>query len=78
MSKRFALGAAIKAIREAKGMPGANVANACLMSHSHLLNIEAGRRRPTPESLMRIAVALGVPLDAISVELPETNTRKAA
>jgi transcriptional regulator with XRE-family HTH domain len=66
MSKRIALGKAIKAIREAKDLPGSKVATDCLMSHSHLLNIESGHRQATPQSIDRIAAALGVELDAIS------------
>lgn len=69
MSKRVALGKAIKAIREAKGLPGSRVATDCLMSHSHLLNIESGHRKATPESIERIAAALGVEPDAISYQI---------
>lgn len=71
MSKRVAVPKAIKAIREAKGLAGSTVATACLMSHAHLCNIESGRRLPTPDALHRIAVALGVDLDAISIEIPQ-------
>lgn len=69
MSKRIALGKAIKTIREAKGLPGSKVATDALMSHSHLLNIESGHRRATQESIPRIAIALGVDIDAISYEV---------
>lgn len=86
MSKRIALPAAIKAIREAKA--GAYVpstksyaidpsfgvgqfAAAVLLSDAHLCNIEAGRKNATPEVIERIAEALGVSIDAISYELPE-------
>lgn len=69
MRKRIALGGAVKAIREAKALPGAQVASACLMSHAHLVNIEAGRRRATPEAIEKIAAALSVPVDAISYEV---------
>lgn len=61
----------MKAIREARGLPGAFVATECLISHSHLLNIEAGRRRPTPAALDKIALVLGVPIEAISVQIPD-------
>lgn len=71
MSKRVALGPAIKAIRTAKGMPGGKFATACLISHAHLCNIESGARQPSAEHLERIAAALStdlhpVTLDAIS------------
>lgn len=78
MSKRVALGAAIKAIRQAKAatqpdkFAGSKFAIACLMSHSQLSNIEAGRRQPSQDVIHRIAALLGEPVDAISytIELP--------
>lgn len=70
MSKRVALGPAIKAIRTAKGLPGGKFATACLMSHAHLCNIEKGHRQPSAVHLERIAKELDVSLDAISYEQP--------
>lgn len=58
-------GAAIKALREAYGWKGTKFAQACEISHSHLFNIEQGKRQPSPEVLRRIADKLGVPLAAI-------------
>lgn len=66
MSKRVALGKAIKAIREAKGLAGSKVATDALISHGHLLNVEKGRRTANPDDLAAIAAALGVEVDAIS------------
>lgn len=71
MSKRIALGAAVKAIREAHAAHdpeyrGSVFATKCLMSHAHLCNIEAGRKQPPEEVIHRIAAHLGVPVDAIS------------
>lgn len=73
MRKRVALGAAIKAIREAKSeqhpeFRGSAFATTCLMSHAHLCNIEAGRKQPPADVIHRIAAHLGVPVDAISYE----------
>lgn len=73
MQKRTALGKAIKAIRLAQGRQAAQFATACLMSDSHLHNIEAGRRQPTAESLAVIANELGVDVEAISYETPERD-----
>lgn len=75
MSKRVALGAAIKAIREAKAATDPNFRGSvfaikCQMSHAHLCNIEAGRKNPPAEVIHRIAALLGVPVDAISYEQP--------
>jgi transcriptional regulator with XRE-family HTH domain len=73
MLKRVALGAAIKAIRDAKAasdpkFKGSQFAVTCLMSHSHLCNIEAGRKHPGEDVIHRIAAHLGVPVDAISYQ----------
>lgn len=82
MSKRVILGAAVKAIREAKAernpeYAGSRFAVACLMSHAHLCNIEAGRKLPPDETVHRIAAMLRVPVDAISYTI-ETATENAA
>lgn len=82
MRKRVALGAAIRAIREAKSQTnptykGSAFAIACLMSHAHLCNIEAGRKNPPEEVIHRIAAHLGVPVDAISY-LSETSMEATA
>lgn len=71
MSKRLALGPAIRAIREAKAethpeYAGSRFAIQVGMSHAYLCNIEASRKQPPPEVLARIAAGLNVPLDAIS------------
>lgn len=78
MSNRVALGPAIKAIRTAKGIAGGKFAVDCLMSHAHLCNIEKGVRYPTQESLERIAHALGVSLDAISINLDHPKLNRSA
>ena len=75
MTKRTALGKAIRAIRIAQGRAAAEFATACQISDSHLHNIEANRRAPSPEHLAAIAAALGVELDAISYV---TETEAAA
>lgn len=72
MSKRVALPEAIKAIREAKAATSPDEylgSRFCIrmgMSHGALVNIEAGRRKPSQEAIHRIAATLGVSVDAIS------------
>jgi transcriptional regulator with XRE-family HTH domain len=75
MSKRVILGGAVKAIRSAKAetdsrFRGSRFATTCLMSHAHLSNIEAGRKFPPEDVIHRIAAHLGVPVSAISYEVP--------
>lgn len=72
MRKTIANGKAIKAIRQAKQIPGSTFATACLMSHAHLCNIEAGRKHPPLEVIERIATGLGVDVDAISHQVNTT------
>lgn len=59
-------GATIKALREAYGWKLGKFAVAVGTTHPHLSNIEAGRKRCTPEMARKIASALGVPLAAIT------------
>lgn len=71
MTKRVALGKAIKAIRVAQGRQAARFAIACQISDSHLHNIESSHRPPSPAVLEAIAEQLGVDIDAISYEEKE-------
>lgn len=60
-------GAAIKAIRQAKGWKGVTLASAVGISHGHLFNIESCRgKKASDEVLRRIADTLDVPLAAIT------------
>ena len=75
MSKRIILPGAAKAIREAKAVTDpsfrlGHFAATCLMSTGHLCNIEAGRKNPPEDVIHRIAAHLGVPVTAISYEIP--------
>lgn len=60
------VGATVKALREAYGWKLGKFAVAVGTTHPHLSNIEAGRKRVTPEMARRIADTLGVPLAAIT------------
>lgn len=75
MRKRIAHGAAIRAIREAVGIPVGVFAIRCLISQGYMSNIEIGRKQPTSEVLRKIADELGVPLDAISYVCQECAAR---
>ena len=56
------LGAAIKKVREAKGMSQKEVALACKIDNSNYSKIEGGKTDPAFSSVIKIANALGVPL----------------
>ncbi|MCF8609997.1 helix-turn-helix domain-containing protein [Gordonia sp. HY285] len=64
------IGAVITSLREAYGWRLGKFAEAIETTHSHLSNIEAGRKRCTPEMARRIADTLGVPLAAITTGRP--------
>lgn len=56
---------ALTAIRERSGMRKIDLARAAEITPSHVTDLEAGRRQPSPELLARLAVALKVPLLAL-------------
>lgn len=83
MSKRNALGPAIKAIREIKAQTDpaftlSQFAPRCFMSAGHLSNVESGRRGAPEDVIHRIAAHLGVPVDAISYVTHTATQRGAA
>lgn len=64
-------GPAVKAIRNALGIPAWSFANDCGISAAYLSNIEAGRKQPSEEIITAIAARLGEPKDAITYRIPE-------
>lgn len=62
---RVRVGATLRALREAQGVKLEKLAEAIELDRSTLSNIEAGRRRLTPEKARLAADALNVPLAAI-------------
>lgn len=69
MRKRVANGAAIRAIIEARpDLVGSRVCIAAQMSHAHLSNVMADRKPLSEAAIGRLALVMGVPIDAISYE----------
>lgn len=66
MAQRETNGAAVKAIREALGVPQGILARDVIVSQGYLSNIEAGRKQPDPAVVRRIADRLGISVDAIT------------
>lgn len=64
-------GAAIRAIREPLGIPQQELARRAGISPSHMNKIEHGHEAPKFETAVRIAQALGVPIDAIAPVIAE-------
>lgn len=58
-------GAAVRALRESRGLTISGLAAAIGRHHSYVLRIETGERRGSPDVLVAIAMALRVPLVAI-------------
>jgi transcriptional regulator with XRE-family HTH domain len=58
-------GEAIRALRERSGYSTSGLAAELGIGHSHLSNIEAGRRQPSPALLKEMAGALKVPVVAL-------------
>lgn len=65
--RRTSHGEAIRALRLARGYRAVEFAAAISISHSYLANIEADRKRASAHVLERIADALQVPVEAISI-----------
>ena len=65
-------GAAIKAIRQARGFTGADLGRAAGVSHGHIFNMENPERRKhaSDQVLSAIADVLDVPICAIVVPTP--------
>lgn len=65
-TKRKINGATVRALRVAVGIKGIDFAARVGISSSTLTRIEQGARDVAPDTLRRIADALGVEIDAIS------------
>lgn len=73
--------AAIKAIRQARGMKGVELAKVVGVTHGHLFNLENPQRRKhaSEKVLADIAAALGVPAAAVTIpEAIEPTRRRRA
>lgn len=69
MRKRVANGAAIRAIINANPeLIGSQVCVKADMSHAHLSNVMADRKPLSEAGIARLALVMGVPIDAISYE----------
>lgn len=67
-AERERFGATLRALREAQGWSVDKFATAALKSRSHVANIEAGRKQPTPVLIRRFAELLKVPVAALISE----------
>ncbi len=63
-------GRAIRRYRILAGWKSTPFAKKVGISHSHLAHIEAGRNRPSPPVLKRIADELGRPVEDLVTEVP--------
>ncbi|WP_372516113.1 helix-turn-helix domain-containing protein [Streptantibioticus silvisoli] len=63
-------GAAIRSIREARGLSLRRLASLAERTPSFLSRIETGQRQASDDTLRQIAAALGIPIDAITRETP--------
>lgn len=63
------IGEAIMEIRRRKGISQGDISNATDIGRTHISAIECGRRKPTMETLYKIACALGVPMSDILREV---------
>lgn len=64
-AEQVRIGQTLRTIRETKGFKTGEFANELGVSYAYLSNIEAGRKRLTPQLLAKAASVLGVPQVAI-------------
>lgn len=57
--------AALRVIRQRSGYTVTSLAKATGIGQAHLSNIEAGRRKASPEVIVQLAAELSVPIPAI-------------
>ena len=70
---RAALIRNLKRLRADKGISQAVLAERCGLSNGHIGEIESGNRFPSPETLEKIALSLGVP--AVTLLMSEADLR---
>jgi len=63
--------AALREIRSLIGLSGRELARRCEISETTVTNIELGKHGVSPELMRKLADILGVPLDAITIPIPE-------
>lgn len=66
MQTRRLNGASVRAIREALGVRHGEFARRCEIDPGYLTKLEVGARQPSPSVMKRIALGLGVSLEAVS------------
>lgn len=66
MSNRLTHGPAVRAIREALGIPHGVFAVDCDISPGYLTNIEKSKKQPSDPVVQMMAQRLGVDIDAIT------------
>jgi transcriptional regulator with XRE-family HTH domain len=78
MRKRIANGAAIRVIREARGLSQSAFGPKVDVSQGYLSQVESGDKAPSAGLLARIAVELKVPVEAVSYPACEACEQVAA
>lgn len=65
--------AALREIRSLVGISQRELARRCGLNETSVTNIECGKHAVSPETMRKLAYALGVPLDAITIPVPEAT-----
>jgi transcriptional regulator with XRE-family HTH domain len=78
MASRRTNGVAIREIRKALGISQVALAAAVGVDKSAMSRIEGQTQQPKPETLLKIAGRLGVPLDAITSSVPDPQPEEVA
>ena len=77
-TKLWLVGAAVRVIREARGIPAWEYAKDVGISAGHLSSIERQRRQVSSAVLVKMAKRLGVTVDDLTISLDELADMQAA
>jgi len=69
--------AALREIRDLVGISQRELARRCGVTQPAIVCLERSKNGASPELMRKLASALGVPLDAITVPLPEPEPASA-
>lgn len=72
------LGETVRAIREARGISQAELADEVGISHGYMSKIELDRQQASPAVIVAMARALALPVSAITVNLDKLAEEMAA
>jgi transcriptional regulator with XRE-family HTH domain len=72
----FRIGTALAAVRKQAGMTQDKLAHQSKMNRSHMSNIEQNKDRPSWDTIVKLAIGLGMPIDELVKALSDEDKFK--